>query len=138
MTNPKLPRCSRRKAIRARVVLVVHDRALPGSEVKRAMRSDAAQVEGRAGVSISHWNLFPSGRIIASVTGGADMPLIGPIPEGRTFFCPHCGAMYSVTYSQFSKSDSNIAKCVVCLQIMDKWDSTKAPIYKLTHRPEDP
>ena len=26
------------------------------------------------------------------------MPLMGPIPEGRTFFCPHCGALYSVTY----------------------------------------
>ena len=32
----------------------------------------------------------------------------GPIPEGRTFFCPHCGALYSVTYSRLSKSDSNI------------------------------
>src|SRR6266516_1979113 len=28
----------------------------------------------------------------AVVYGGADMPLIGPIPEGGTFFCPHCGA----------------------------------------------
>jgi hypothetical protein len=40
------------------------------------------------------------------------MPLIGPIPEGGTFFCPHCGALYSVTYSRLSKSDGNIAKCV--------------------------
>ena len=65
------------------------------------------------------------------------MPLTGPIPEGRTFFCPHCGALYSVTYSRLSKSDSNIAKCVVCLQIMTSWDSTKVPIYKLVQRPED-
>ena len=50
------------------------------------------------------------------------MPLMGPIPEGRTFFCPHCVALYSVTHSRLSKSDSNVAKCVVCLQIMDKWD----------------
>src|SRR6266849_2174453 len=42
------------------------------------------------------------------VYGGADMPLTGPIPEGGTFFCPHCGALYSVTYSRLSKSDSNI------------------------------
>ena len=27
--------------------------------------------------------------------------------------------------------------CVVCGQIMDKWDSTKVPIFKLIHRPED-
>ncbi len=65
------------------------------------------------------------------------MPLTGPIPEGRAFFCPHCGALYSVTHSQHSKSDSNIAKCVVCFQIMDKWDSNDVPNYKLIHRPED-
>ena len=65
------------------------------------------------------------------------MPLTGPIPEGRTFFCPHCGALYAVTQSRLPKSDSNIAKCVVCLKIMDTSDSTDAPIFKLIHRPED-
>jgi hypothetical protein len=38
------------------------------------------------------------------------MPLTGPIPEGRTFFCPHCGALYAVTHSRFTKSDTE--KCV--------------------------
>jgi transcription elongation factor Elf1 len=66
------------------------------------------------------------------------MPLTGPIPEGETFFCPHCGALYSVTYSRLSKSNNNkIAKCVVCLQTMDKRDSTNIPIYKVVQRPED-
>jgi predicted Zn finger-like uncharacterized protein len=65
------------------------------------------------------------------------MPLTGPVPEGRTFFCPHCGALYSVTYSRLPKSESNVAKCVVCLQTMDRSDSTKAPVYKLVQRPED-
>jgi hypothetical protein len=65
------------------------------------------------------------------------MPLTGPIHEGGTFFCPHCGALYSVTHSRRPRNDSKIAKCVVCLLIMDRWDSTKAPIYKLVHRPED-
>lgn len=64
------------------------------------------------------------------------MPLRGPI-EGKTFFCPHCGALYSMTSSRLSKIDSNIAKCVVCLQTMDKWDSTEIRIYKLLQRPED-
>jgi hypothetical protein len=77
------------------------------------------------------------GAHIGSEYGGANMPLTGPIPEGRTFFCPYCGALYSVTHSRRSKSDSNIATCVVCLQIMDKWDSTNVPIYKLIQRPED-
>jgi hypothetical protein len=86
------------------------------------------------------------GAHIGSVRGGADMPRAGPIAgpmEGKTFFCPHCGALYSLTLSRLSKSESNksdgdnIAKCVVCLQTMDTWDSTETRIYKLVHRPED-
>jgi predicted Zn finger-like uncharacterized protein len=65
------------------------------------------------------------------------MPLTGPPPEGRTFFCPHCGALYSVTHSRLSKTEKNIAKCVVCLHIMDNGDSPKVPVYKLVQRPED-
>jgi len=63
------------------------------------------------------------------------MPLTGPIPEGETFFCPHCGALYAVTRSRLS--DTNIAKCVVCLHTMEERESTKVPIYKLVQRPED-
>ena len=47
------------------------------------------------------------------------MPLTGPVPEGGTFFCPHCGAMYSATLPRLPKTDRNIAKCVVCGQTMD-------------------
>ncbi len=66
------------------------------------------------------------------------MPLTGPIPEGRSFFCPHCGALYSVTLSGLSKTnESNIVKCMVCGQTMDEWDSSAVRIYKLVHRPED-
>jgi hypothetical protein len=42
-----------------------------------------------------------------------------------------------VTHSRLFKSDSNVEKCVVCIQIMDKWDSTDVPIFKLIQRPED-
>ena len=66
------------------------------------------------------------------------MPLSGPIPEGGTFFCPHCGALYSVTRSRPpAKRDSNIAQCVVCRQTMDERDLTAVPVYKLIHRPDD-
>ena len=65
------------------------------------------------------------------------MPLLGPVPEGGTFFCPHCGAMYSVTLSRLPKTDRNIANCVVCGQTMDERDSSKVSVYKLIHRPED-
>lgn len=65
------------------------------------------------------------------------MPLTGPIPEGRSFFCPHCGALYAVTYSRRSNRDSNTTKCVVCGKIMAEWNSTDVPTYKLVHRPDD-
>jgi transcription elongation factor Elf1 len=70
------------------------------------------------------------------------MPLTGPIPEGRSFFCPRCGALYAVTHSRQWKSvdigdDDNAAKCVVCGQIMATQGSTDVPTYKLVHRPED-
>jgi len=50
---------------------------------------------------------------------------------------PHCGALYSVTCPRLSKIGSNVAKCVVCLQTMDEWDSTEIRVYKLIQRPED-
>jgi predicted Zn finger-like uncharacterized protein len=65
------------------------------------------------------------------------MPLTGPRQEGRTFFCPHCGALYSVTQSRLSKSERTIAKCVVCLHIIHQGDSPLVPVYKLIQRPED-
>jgi transcription elongation factor Elf1 len=63
------------------------------------------------------------------------MPLTGPIAEGRTFFCPRCGALYAVSQSRLS--DSSTAKCVVCLHIMEERESGKVPIYRLLQRPED-
>ena len=33
----------------------------------------------------------PAARVIEADSPSADMPLTGPIPEGGTFFCPHCG-----------------------------------------------
>ena len=65
------------------------------------------------------------------------MPLTGPVSEGRKFFCPSCGALYSVTYKQGAQKESNIAKCVVCLKVMRETDLTSVPIYTLIHRPED-
>jgi transcription elongation factor Elf1 len=67
------------------------------------------------------------------------MPLTGPIPEGCSFFCSRCGALYSVTYSRRPlRSDSNnTAKCVVCGQTMATQGSTDVPNFKLVHRPDD-
>jgi len=65
------------------------------------------------------------------------MPLTGPVSEGKKFFCPKCGALYSVTHTQASKKEVNIAKCVVCMQVMEESDSKTIPVYRLIHRPED-
>jgi len=66
------------------------------------------------------------------------MPHVGQVLEGRTFFCPRCGALYSVTHARPAEGDNNTAKCVVCLQIMAKWGETpEVPVFKLIHRPED-
>jgi transcription elongation factor Elf1 len=39
------------------------------------------------------------------------MPHVGPILEGRAFFCPHCGALYSATPSLVPKIEGDTAKC---------------------------
>ena len=65
------------------------------------------------------------------------MPLTGPVSQGTKFFCPTCGALYSVTYKQASQKETNIAKCVVCLKVMNETNSTSVPVYTLIQRPED-
>ncbi len=65
------------------------------------------------------------------------MPHVGPVLEGRTFFYPHRGDLYSETPSLVPKSEGDAARCVVCLKIMDRLDTSKARSFKLIHRPED-
>jgi predicted Zn finger-like uncharacterized protein len=66
------------------------------------------------------------------------MPHVGSVLEGRTFFCPHCGALYSVTHARRTEGDNNTVKCVVCLKIMStSGETTEVPVFKLIHRPED-
>jgi hypothetical protein len=72
-----------------------------------------------------------------SYAEAGDMPLVEPIAEGKKLFCPRCGALYSVTRMRVPKRDNNIAKCVVCMFVLDEGDSAQHSIYKLIHRPED-
>ena len=65
------------------------------------------------------------------------MPHVGPVLEGRTFFCPHCGALYSATPSLTSNSEGDAATCVVCHKVMERSKTTKVESFKLIHRPED-
>jgi hypothetical protein len=59
-----------------------------------------------------------------------------PGSTGGKFFCPHCGAIYEVTLSPGTGSESNITKCVICLRVMNESVSTEKPIYELIQRPE--
>jgi transcription elongation factor Elf1 len=54
------------------------------------------------------------------------MPHVGPVLKGRTFFCPHCGALYSATPSLVPRSQPETAKCVVCGKDMDWSKAIKA------------
>jgi hypothetical protein len=75
--------------------------------------------------------------VIGAGAGRSNMPHIGPVLEGRTFFCPHCGALYSAAPSLVPKIEGDAAKCVVCLKVMDSLDTTKVPSFKLIQRHED-
>jgi hypothetical protein len=65
------------------------------------------------------------------------MPLTGPAPEGKKFFCPKCGALYSVSRPQAPKKEASPVKCVVCSETMDQSESGETPVYTLIHRPEE-
>jgi transcription elongation factor Elf1 len=69
------------------------------------------------------------------------MPLTGPVSVDKKFFCPSCGALYSVIYKSGAKKESgkesSVAKCVVCLKVMSETESANIPVYTLIHRPED-
>jgi hypothetical protein len=67
------------------------------------------------------------------------MPNVGPVLEGRTYFCPHCGALYAVRPSRLSKikSSTETTKCIVCLNNHGQVEYNRAPIFKLIQRPED-
>ena len=65
------------------------------------------------------------------------MPHVGPVLEGRTFFCPHCGALYSAAPSLVPNREGDAVTCLVCHKVMDTSKSTKGGSFKLIHRPED-
>jgi hypothetical protein len=119
----------------------VRSKQLRAAHIITTLRITPADAIGN--IDLSHrWNLFLGGSKYSAWLWEVAMPLTGSIPEGHSFFCPRCGALYAVTYSRQWKSvdiddDVNGAECVVCGQTMATWSSTDAPTYKLVHRPED-
>jgi hypothetical protein len=119
----------------------VRSKQLRAAHIITTLRITPADAIGN--IDLSHrWNLFLGGSKYSAWLWEVAMPLTGSIPEGHSFFCPRCGALYAVTYSRQWKSvdiddDVNGAECVVCGQTMATWSSTDVPTYKLVHRPED-
>ena len=52
--------------------------------------------------------------------------------------CSQCGAVYRVTVHRFPVRDHDHFDCNVCGHRMNKWNSTEAPSYELTRKPESP
>jgi transcription elongation factor Elf1 len=49
----------------------------------------------------------------------------------KLFKCPHCEAIYEVTYARVHVRDKDNAICEVCKKEMDRWQSTTYPKYVL-------
>jgi hypothetical protein len=54
--------------------------------------------------------------------------------KAENFTCK-CGAVYEKTISRFPMRDNDKATCDVCGEIMDSWNSTAVPSYKLIRNP---
>ena len=52
--------------------------------------------------------------------------------------CPTCGSIYSVKYHQVPAKDSDSKDCNVCGEELDRWRSTRIPMYELKERGQWP
>jgi transcription elongation factor Elf1 len=55
----------------------------------------------------------------------------------ETFKCPHCGALYEITYEKKAPShDNHAADCQVCGKRMDSRNDSSIPCYELVKMPD--
>jgi transcription elongation factor Elf1 len=54
----------------------------------------------------------------------------------ETFKCPHCGALYEITYEKTDTDDKYAADCQVCGKRMDSSNSSNIPCYELVKMPD--
>ena len=47
------------------------------------------------------------------------------------FTCPHCGAVYEVTYTRMEARDDDQAICDKCHKMMKEWNDTFSRSFKL-------
>jgi predicted Zn finger-like uncharacterized protein len=66
------------------------------------------------------------------------MPQTWKTAEADQFYCPHCQALYAVTVNRLPTKDHDRAHCEVCKKVMNEWNSTISPSYRLIERNDDP
>jgi predicted Zn finger-like uncharacterized protein len=54
----------------------------------------------------------------------------------ETFKCPHCGALYEITYEKIASDDKHSADCQVCGKQMDSTNRSSIPCYELVKMPD--
>ena len=54
----------------------------------------------------------------------------------ETFKCPHCGALYEITYEKIASDDKHSADCQVCGKQMDSTNGSRIPCYELVKMPD--
>ena len=54
----------------------------------------------------------------------------------ETFKCPHCGALYEVTYEKTASQDKHAADCQVCGRQMSSTHGSSIPRYELIKMPD--
>jgi ribosomal protein L37AE/L43A len=47
------------------------------------------------------------------------------------FTCPHCGAVYELTFTRVAATDSNRAICAKCRKVMKEWNDDFARSFRL-------
>jgi uncharacterized protein (DUF983 family) len=51
--------------------------------------------------------------------------------------CPHCGAIYEVTYTKVIFRDRDTANCKVCGEEMHSWNGSRIPSFRLIECPRE-
>jgi predicted Zn finger-like uncharacterized protein len=65
------------------------------------------------------------------------VPLAGWYRFGKTvagtFTCPHCGAVYEVTYTKLAAANHDRTICVKCRKVMKEWDDAFSRSFRLKY-----
>jgi hypothetical protein len=58
--------------------------------------------------------------------------------EAEDFTCKSCGSVYAVSIHRLPAKDADSENCEVCGSVLQKWNSTRVPSFKLKIRGNPP